>query len=159
MSDEVEVIRPLDADEIKQAIVLTIAQAIGDSLDRTCNLYGIAYPKFKAKWSVEMTLSRTPGPEQEFEDAVEESIHGNLLTQEFEPGTANPRMTKTPIHESQAQTSTVNGEIPYEPPNVVRKKHGLPVPTMVRRDDGYTEQKAVVYKRREGFEQVTREQE
>lgn len=157
MSDEVEVIRPLDGSEIKHAVAMTIFDKVAEVLDKTCHLYGIAYPKFKAEFSVTLTMSRTPGPEQEFEDSVSETLNGSLLTHEFKDGA--PVISRSPIMDP--QEATVSGSIPYTPPNVVRKQHGMPVPTMVQRQDGTTEQKAVVFRKRagEGFRGVTKESE
>jgi hypothetical protein len=41
-------IQPLDAEEVKQGIVTKVAEALWAALDKTCNLYGVAYPKFSA---------------------------------------------------------------------------------------------------------------
>lgn len=46
-------IQPLDAEEIKAGIVTKVAEALWESLDKTCNLYGVAYPKFSAKGTIE----------------------------------------------------------------------------------------------------------
>ena len=49
-------VEPLTADEIKEGIVTKIAEAVWESLNKTCNLYQIAYPKFSATFAIALTI-------------------------------------------------------------------------------------------------------
>jgi hypothetical protein len=53
---EVEVVEPLSADEIKSGVVTKVCEAIWAAMDKTCNLYGVAYPKFSASGSIDFKL-------------------------------------------------------------------------------------------------------
>ena len=103
---ERQIVTPLTADEIKEAIVTTICEGIWDSLNKTCDLYGVSYAKFKASWVIEGELDNfgTPVPFR------------------------------------------VTGELPFTPPNVLRKQTGQPIPVLVEKADGELEQKSVFYK-------------
>jgi hypothetical protein len=122
---EREIIKPLSADEIKEGVVTKLAEAIWDSMNKTCNLYGCAYPKFKATWSIDLTLDN-------FGDVRLDKVAG---TAESDGEFHNPVETK------------ITGEIPYTPPNVFRRQTGQPIPVMVENDDGSMEQQAVFYRR------------
>jgi hypothetical protein len=145
---EQEVVRSLDVEEVKDIIAMRIAQAVRDSLDKTCYLFGCAYPKFKANWRIDVTL-------ENFGQEIETFVTGDLHTHEIKAG--QPVLTGAPIN--QTTVTPLSGEIPYTPPNVLRKAHGLPVPTIVKRDDGGTEQKAVMFKRTERRPKLTGEDE
>lgn len=122
---EREIIQPLTADEIKEGLVTKIAEAIYESMGKTCDLYGCAYPKFKASWSLNFTLDN-------FGDVKMGKISGDLESNgEFHD----------PVN------MEISGEIPYTPPNVFRRQTGQPIPVMVENDDGSVEQKAVFYRR------------
>jgi hypothetical protein len=138
MSEEAEVVRPLDSSEVKDAIAMVISEKLRTSLDTTCWLYGMAWPKFKATWRIEVTL-------ENFGQEQETFVTGQLHTHEFKPDDPNPVMTGAEIRNP--QVISLSGEEPYTPPNVVRKRHGMPIPTIVKRDDGSTEQKAVIFRR------------
>lgn len=104
---EKQIVQPLDSEEIKESIVTKIAESIWESLNRNCDLYGVAYSRFNAKWTIEGELDN----------------FGEL------------------------KKFTAKGELPFTPPNVLRKAVGLPVPTIVEKEDGTLQQKAVFYKR------------
>lgn len=53
---ETQIITPLEAEEVKSAIITTICEGMWDSLNRTCDLYGVSYPRFKAQWVIEGEL-------------------------------------------------------------------------------------------------------
>lgn len=122
---EREIIQPLSADEIKEGLVTKIAEAIFDSMGKTCNLYGCAYPKFKASWSIEFTLDN-------FGDVRLDKISGHLESNgDFHD----------PVN------MEIRGDIPYTPPNVFRRQTGQPIPVVVEKDDGTMKQEAVFYRR------------
>jgi hypothetical protein len=136
--NETEVVRPLNSDEVKDAIAMVISDKVRASLDTTCWLYGMAWPKFKATWRIDITL-------ENFGQEQETFVTGQLHTHEFKPDDPNPVQTGAEIRKP--QEISLEGQEPYTPPNVIRKRHGMPVPTMVKRDDGSTEQKAVIFRR------------
>lgn len=134
---ETEVVRPLDSAEVKDAIAQTIAEEVRASLDKTCWLYGMAWPKFKASWRIDVTL-------ENFGEERETFVTGEVRTSAVnDEGIVVP--DKGDLRAD--ATVTVEGSVPYTPPNVVRKRHGMPIPTIVKRDDGSTEQKAVIFRR------------
>jgi len=143
MADETEVVRPLTGIEIKDGIAQKIAEAIRASLDTTCWLYGAAHAKFKADWRVNITLSNP-----QFLDDQETFVDGAIQTHHFANESFDPVPTAEDIEEP--ATIPVDGVIPYTPPNVFRKENGLAIPTVVKRDDGSTEQKAVMFKSKPG---------
>lgn len=55
-SATLKVPQPLNGEEIKEGIAAVIAKAVRQSLDRTCSLNHVAFPKFSAKWSIEYDL-------------------------------------------------------------------------------------------------------
>jgi hypothetical protein len=140
MSEETQVVRPLDSSEIKDAIAQTIAEKVRESLNTTCWLYGMSWPKFKATWRVDVTLENFG---QEQETSVVGTTHTKLLQGD---GTSviYPEVIRNGLE------MAIEGEIPYTPPNVLRKQHGMAIPTVVKRDDGSTEQKAVFFKQKRG---------
>lgn len=122
---EREVIQPLTADEIKEGLVTKIAEAIFDSMGKTCNLYGCAYPKFKADWSINLTLDN-------FGDIRLDRVSGSMESDgEFHD--------PVKMH--------LVGDIPYTPPNVFRRQTGQPIPVIVEKEDGTMKQEAVFYRR------------
>jgi hypothetical protein len=123
MPEETQVVRPLDSSEVKDAIAQRIAEEVRESLNTTCWLYGMAWPKFKARWKIDITL-------ENFGEERETSVDGAILA------------------DVEGTDLAVEGELPYTPPNVLRKQMGMAIPTVVKRDDGSTEQKAVVFKRK-----------
>jgi hypothetical protein len=141
MADEQQVVRPLDSSEIKDAIAQTIAEKVRESLNTTCWLYGMSWPKFKATWRVDVTL-------ENFGQEQETFVTGTLHTHEIRDDQELPVLTGAEI--KKGTLLQAKGEIPYTPPNVLRKKHGMAIPTVVKRDDGSTEQKAVVFKQKRG---------
>lgn len=122
---EREIIQPLSADEIKEGLVTKIAEAIFDSMSKTCNLYGCAYPKFKASWTLDLTLDN-------FGDVRLDRVSGRAESDGEFHNPANMQLA---------------GEIPYTPPNVFRRQTGQPIPVIVEKDDGSMEQRAVFYRR------------
>jgi hypothetical protein len=143
MSEETQVVRPLTSDEIKDAIAQTIAEKVRESLNTTCWLYGMSWPKFKATWRVDVTLENFG---QEQKTSVTGTTHEMIITDDHpEP---KPVLRTDPIRNGKEMA--IEGEIPYTPPNVLRKQHGMAIPTVVKRDDGSTEQKAVFFKQKRG---------
>jgi hypothetical protein len=142
---ETEVVRPLLDEEVKDIIAQKIAEDVRASLDTTCWLFGGATPKFAADWRINITKSKTPGAESFPEDEQETFVTGVTHPHEIHEGIERPVMAGGEFKDP--QTITVEGKIPFTPPNVLRKAHRLPIPTVVKREDGSTEQKAVIFKR------------
>jgi hypothetical protein len=142
MSEETQVVRPLTSDEVKDAIAQTIAEKVRESLNTTCWLYGMSWPKFKVDPSrLNIVVANMYDQEQEA------SVMVAIPTHEIgEDGV--PVLVGGDIRDGQAIAVSV--EIPYTPPNVLRKQHGMAIPTVVKRDDGSTKQKAVMFKRKPG---------
>lgn len=121
---ERQLIQPLDAEEIKSGIVTKVCEALYDAMSKTCNLYGCAYPKFKAEGEIHLTLDN-------FGDVRLDTVRFEVETEgEFH----NP------------QELRVHLDIPYTPPNLLRKQTGQSVPVVVTNDDGSIEQKAIFFK-------------
>src|SRR5277367_6823282 len=71
MAEEVEIVRPLDANEIKDAIAETVAEKVREALNTTCWLYGNAWPKFRVDPSrINITLANMYDEEREVFVAV-----------------------------------------------------------------------------------------
>jgi hypothetical protein len=140
MSEETQVVRPLDTEEIKDSIAQDLAEKIRESLNTTCWLFGQAWPSYRATWRIDITLPRNQLREDYDVDPQET----------FVTGTAGPPVQDGKVIE-------LSGEIPFTPPNVLRKKHGMPIPAIVKRDDGSTEQKAVVFRQQRGRRNVDAE--
>ena len=123
--DEQKLIQPISADEIKDGIVTKVCEAMYEAMNKTCNLYGCAYPKFKAEGTITLTLDN-------FGDI-------RLDVVKFEAGSEggfhDPRKIDVPV------------QIPFTPPDKFRKQTGQAVPVAVLNDDGSIEQKAVFYRR------------
>ena len=124
---EHQIVLPIDAEEIKSGIVTKICESLYEALNKTCNLYGCAYPKFSAKGKIELTLdnfgeTRMDTIQFESESDPEDEFH-------------NP------------ESIPISIEIPFTPPNVFRKQTGQSIPVIVESDDGSVEQKATFYKR------------
>lgn len=133
--------RPLTSEEIKDAIAQTIAEKVRAALNTTCYLYGPSYPKFKCDlFRLPITLANMYDEESE--------TFVNVAVPTHEVRDAEPVLVGGEIKDG--LEVKVDVEIPYTPPNVVRRQHGMPIPTVVRRDDGSTEQKAVVFRRTKG---------
>ena len=122
---ERQIIEPIDAEEIKSGIVTKICEAIYDAMNKTCNLYGCAYPKFSAKGKIDLALDN-------FGEIKLDTIQ---FESESEGEFHNPVNLEIPI------------EIPETPPNVFRKETGQSIPIEVEKDDGSIERKAIFYKR------------
>jgi hypothetical protein len=122
---EREIVQPLSADEIKEGLVTKIAEAIFDSMGKTCNLYGCAYPKFKASWSIDLTLDN-------FGEVRLDRVSGRVESD-------------GDFHDPVSMQAS--GEIPYTPPNVFRRQTGQPIPVVVEKEDGSFKQEAVFYRR------------
>jgi hypothetical protein len=128
MSSEQELPQPLDGEEIKNAIVYKVSDAIRDVLDKRCALYGKAYPKFKATVRIEFTLDDFGRIVQGAGDA--EVSEGELTTG------------------SEAEEILV--DIPETPPNVLRRDTEQPVPTMVTKNGVQREQKITYAPKKRG---------
>lgn len=122
---ERQIIQPLSAEEIKEGVITKIAESLWDALNKTCNLYGCAYPKFKASGELHLRLDNFGDVRLDvvkFETESEGEFH-------------NPIDIQIPI------------EIPTTPPNLFRKQTGQAIPVIVESDDGSVEQKAVFFRR------------
>jgi hypothetical protein len=104
---EIQIVTPLEAEEIKSAIITTICEGLWESLNRTGDLYQVNYPKFRANWTIEGELDN----------------HGTII----------------PFR--------VEGSMPFTPPNVLRRKTGLPIPVLAEKAGGEYEQKAVIFQK------------
>lgn len=143
-----EVVQPLDGSEIKQgtahkileAIDARIAEMLTDAMSKSCRLYGVAYPKFRAKWTLELEL-------EDFGRTFNVSAGGASMVQAFDEPTSQYVNSTEPL--TDPVQIAEEGEIPFTPPDVFRKDTSQPVPVMVETATG-TEQKAVVYRRQRG---------
>lgn len=127
MESEREYPRPLESEEIKVGIAQKIADAVYDKLSTTCNLYGRAYPKFKATVSVRLEL-----------DDFGQTTFDNSITN-VEGGEGEIREGSVPVD--------INLEIPQMPPNQFRQETDQPIiKTAV--EDGKTVEKRIKYKPR-----------
>lgn len=139
---ETEIVRPLTAEEIKDAIAQTVAERVREALNTTCWLYGNAWPKFRVDPSrINIILANMYDEEKEI--FVNVAVPAHEIREDGVPRMVGGEM-------KDALQKPVEVAIPYTPPNVVRKKHGMPIPTVVKRDDGSTEQKAVVFRQTRG---------
>lgn len=111
---ETEIVQPLTADEIKQALITKVCESLWEAMDRTCNLFQTSYPKFKASGEINLSLAM---------DDDERNNRGETLRFKAEI------------------------DIPYTPPNVLRRETGQGIPVAVEQEDGSIEQKSVIYKR------------
>lgn len=136
--------KPLDSNtEIKEIIANTCYDAIRAALDTTCWINGNAWPRFKLlPCKMELVLMNMYGEE------TETFVNLNIPTHEIVPGQPIAKMTGAEIRDPLVKTVEV--EIPYTPPDVLRKQHSLPIATVIRRDDGNTENKAVVFRQTRG---------
>jgi hypothetical protein len=53
---EIQIVQPLSAEEIKDGIITKVCEALYDAMNSNCDLYGVAYSKFKASGQIELTL-------------------------------------------------------------------------------------------------------
>ncbi len=139
--NEIEVVRPLNTEEIKDGIAEIVAVKVRESLNTTCYLHGSAYPKFKATWRVDITL-------ENFGQLTETFVDGSTRVM----GLPDGKTEFVPVDgviEGDIDL-TIDGDIPYTPPNVFRKQNHLAVPTVIVKENGNTEEQAVIYKRRPG---------
>lgn len=127
-TSEQELPQPLDGEEIKNAIVYKVSDAIRDVLDKRCALYGKAYPKFKATVRIEFTLD-------DFGRMIEGSGDAEVSEGELTSG---------------AETEEIVVDIPETPPNVLRKETEQPVPTMVTKNGVQREQKITYAPKKRG---------
>jgi hypothetical protein len=122
---EKQIVLPLDADTIKDGIVTKICEAIYERLNSTCNLYGCAYPKFRAQFSVYLELDN-------FGEIRLDRVSGES---ESEGEFHDPERIE------------INGDIPFTPPNVFRRETSQPIPVIVENEDGSMKQESVFYRR------------
>jgi hypothetical protein len=122
---EKQIILPLTADEIKDAMVTKVCEALYDAMNKTCNLYGCAYPKFKAEGEIRFTLDN----------------YGDVRLDRVILDTESEGEWHAPV------SMDVVIDVPFTPPNVLRKQTGQSIPVIVEGDDGSIEQKAVFYRR------------
>lgn len=154
---EMEMVQPLDSLEIKTGIVHKIleavdaklASAIMESLGKTCRLYGVAYPKFKAKWSIHVDLD-------DFGRMFEADIRAGLPVQEFSE-TFGQYMDSQQTEVELTAEIEVEGEIPETPPNQFRRETEQGVPTMIQGPTGNQEQKSILYQKPRRTGRVNRE--
>ena len=122
---EKQIVLPLDAEEIKDGLITKICESLYEALNKTCNLYGCAYPKFKASGTITLQLDN-------FGDV-------RLDVVKFESESEGEFHTSREIQ--------IEIDIPYTPPNVFRRETGQSIPVTVEKDDGSVEQKAIFYRR------------
>lgn len=132
---ERQLIQPIDADEIKSGIVTKVCEALYEAMNKTCNLYGCAYPKFKAEGEIRLTLDN-------FGEVRLDAVN---FAAESDGEFHNPVTVSASI------------DIPYTPPNLFRKQTGQGIPTVVTGDDGSIEQKAVFFKQERKLGRADRE--
>lgn len=119
LDNERELPLPLDGAEIKEGLVYKISEAVSESLDKTCHLFGKAYPKFKATVKIHYEL-----------DDFGRKIEGNVTAH---------------VHDEVSSEATVEDiELVIEetPPNIFRKETEQGVPTMIQAK-GKTEQATI----------------
>src|ERR1039458_8909887 len=122
---EKQIVLPLDAEEMKDGLITKICESLYEALNKTCNLYGCAYPKFKASGTITLQLDNFGDVRLDvvkFESESEGEFHN-------------------PVN------LTIQIEIPEMPPNVFRRQTGQSIPVVVEKDDGSVEQKAIFYRR------------
>lgn len=135
MASELELPRPLDGEEIKIAIAHKIAEAVMSSLDKRCQLYGKAYPKFRATFAVEYTLD-------DFGRTFEGAVGGDTGSVAFFEDLRQYAPAEGAV---EGETVKVEGEIPETPPNQLRRETAQSVPVQVTNERGQQAEKAVVY--------------
>lgn len=109
--NNIEVVTPLDSGEIKTGIAHLIAQAVMERLDKHCQLYGQAYPKFRANVTLHIEL-----------DSYGQSTFVDTIT------TAT-NMDSVETLEQPAIIEDVDVTIPFTPPNQFRRETDQEVPT------------------------------
>jgi hypothetical protein len=129
MESEIQIPRPLDADELKQGIAHMVAEAVYDKLSTSGILFGRAFPKFKTAEPIRIRLlldrSYIAGPEFG-DDAM---VDNHLVSIPGEVG-------DDPVEVE------VDLDIPAQPPNLFRQKTGQPVP-VITQEKGKTVERAV----------------
>lgn len=122
---EKQIVLPIDSEELKSGIVTKICESLYDALNKTCNLYGCAYPKFKASGTITLQLDNFGDVRLDvvkFESESEGEFHNPVNLQ-------------------------IEIDIPEMPPNKFRRETGQSIPVVVEKDDGSVEQKAIFYRR------------
>lgn len=140
MEDEQEKPRPLAADEIKEGMVVLIADAIYDRLNKTCNLFGQAYPKFRAKWSVDIELD-------DFGAVITDHSEGAVETTD-QMHDDMPVMGSIPVERVNTKGANVlhvEGTVDEMPPNKFRVDTEQPV-VVTAVEDGKPVERQVKYK-------------
>lgn len=122
IANELELPNPLTDSEIKDGIAYKVAQAVRESLDTTCHLFGKSYPKFRAKIRIEYDLEDFGRDVQGVREAKVDD--GDTFD--------------TPV------STVLDVEIPYTPPNQFRRETEQAIPTAVR-SNGRTEQRNIKY--------------
>jgi hypothetical protein len=142
--NEIDLVNPLTGEEIKIAIAHKIAEAVMESLDKHCALNsagGVAYPKFKAKWVLHYELDN-------FGLTREGNIAGVLPAQEHSEATGEYVNSTAPMETAVA--ADLEGEIPFTPPNALRKETDQAVPVQVINERGVQSEKAILYQPKRG---------
>lgn len=138
MEDEQEKPKPLAADEIKEGMVVLIADAIYDRLNKTCNLFGQAYPKFRAKWSVDIELD-------DFGAIITDHSEGAIETTD-QMHDDMPVMGSIPVERVNTEGALhIEGKVEEMPPNKFRVETEQPV-TVNAVEDGKPVERQVKYK-------------
>ena len=108
--NNIEIVTPLDAGEIKQGIAHLVAQAVMERLDKHCQLYGQAYPKFRANISLHIEL-----------DSYGMSTFVDTVT-------AATNMEQGEQLEQPAIVEDIDVTVPFTPPNQFRRDTDQEVP-------------------------------
>jgi len=68
---ETELIQPLTAEEIQSGIVEKVCESLWEAMTKTCNLYGVSYPKFSAKGTIDCVFDNFG---QDINDRIQFSV-------------------------------------------------------------------------------------
>lgn len=126
LDNEREIPLPLDGAEIKEGLVQKVALATREALDKTCHLYGKAYPKFKATVKIHYEL-----------DDFGRTVTGNVTAE------ISGEVGKDALVED------IELQVEETPPNRFRRETEQAVPTLVV-NKGKTEQVAIKHVPRRG---------
>lgn len=127
MEQERESPRPLTADEIRLGIAQIIADAVYERLGKTCNLFGVSYPKFRGRWHLDLELD-------DFGQTTKDHSEGVVEGGEGEIGSGSVGVD-------------MDVEIKEMPPNAFRMETDQPIVKTVV-EDGKTVEKRVKYQAR-----------
>lgn len=140
MDSELEQPRPLHSDEIREGIAFLVAEQVYEKLGKTCNLFGQAYPKFKAKWSLDIVFD-------DFGIITSDHSEGAVETTDKEHDGA-PVLGSIPASQVEAgseNTLRIAGGIEEMPPNKFRETTEQPI-HVTATENGQPVQRRVQYK-------------